>query len=462
MKKRSKKSSKKVSKKKPVKKVAKKAVVKKAPAKTSRRKKVKLSDLQKKIIAVVNEARSAAAKLSSVPTKVKNEALKAMADGLVKNSAQILSANARDMIAAKAKRQPKALQDRLLLNKQRIQAMAQGLRELSRLPDPVGEKLKQWTLENGLQITKERVPIGVIAIIYEARPNVTADCAGLCLKAGNAVVLRGGSEALHANKVIAGILQEAATKAKIPAGAIGFISLTDHKAVDELVSLTGSIDLVIPRGGEGLIRTIVEKAKVPVIKQYKGVCHTYVDQTANLSKARSICYNAKVQRPAVCNAMETMLVHKGIAHKFLPAMAAAFKSAGVELRVDRDALPFMKPVTAAVANEEDWPKEYLDLILAVKVVGSLDEAMEHIRQYGSGHSEAIVTQNKKNAERFLKEVDASTVYVNASTRFTDGGQFGLGAEIGISTDKLHARGPMGLEELTTYKYLVRGKGQIRT
>ncbi|MBI4227589.1 MAG: glutamate-5-semialdehyde dehydrogenase, partial [Candidatus Omnitrophica bacterium] len=351
--------------------------------------------------------------------------------------------------------------DRLLLTEARIHEMADGLRAIARLPDPVGETLCAWRRPNGLQIRKVRVPIGVVVIVYEARPNVTADCAGLCLKSGNAVILRGGSEAHRSNTAIARALASAARGAGVPAGAIQLVPVTDRRGVDVLLSLVGLVDVVIPRGGEGLIRSVVEKAKVPVIKQYKGVCHTFVDAGADLPMARRICYNAKVQRPGVCNAMEHLLVHRAAAPAFLPAMARQYLAAGVELRGDEAARRVLRGLPVKAATEQDWPTEYLDLILSVKVVGSLDEAIRHVQRYGSGHSEAIVTRNRAHARRFLNEVDAACVYVNASTRFTDGGQFGLGAEIGISTDKLHARGPMGLEELTTYKYLVTGRGQIR-
>ncbi len=339
--------------------------------------------------------------------------------------------------------------------------MARGLGEVARLPDPVGQVISKWTRPNGLKIVKVRVPIGVIAIVYEARPNVTADCAGLCLKSGNCVILRGGSEAIHSNRAIFRRLEAAGRKAGLPAGALQLVWNTDRRLVDQLLGQVGGVDLVIPRGGEGLIRQVVEKAKVPVIKQTKGICHTFVDASADLKKAQEICYNAKVQRPGVCNAMETLLVHRAAAAKFLPEMAERLRSAGVTLRGDAATRRILRGMPVKPATEKDWATEYLDLILSVKVVGSLAEAMEHIRRYGSAHSDAIVTRSKANADKFLQGVDSACVYVNASTRFTDGGQFGLGAEIGVSTDKIHARGPMGLEELTTYKYEVTGTGQVR-
>lgn len=406
-------------------------------------------------------AKTASAAMAAIPTSVKNRALKAMADSLDRGAKEILSANGRDLAAARKRGVQGALLDRLMLNRGRIGEMARGLREVARLPDPVGRLISQWTRPNGLKIAKVRVPIGVIAIIYEARPNVTADCAGLCLKSGNCVILRGGSEAIHSNRAIFRRLEAAGRKAGLPAGALQLVWNTDRRLVDQLLGQVGGVDLVIPRGGEGLIRQVVEKAKVPVIKQYKGICHTFVDASADLKKAREICINAKVQRPGVCNAMETLLVHRSAAAKFLPAMARRLRSAGVELRGDAATRRILRGMPVKPATEKDWATEYLDLILSVKVVGSLEEAMEHIRRYGSSHSDAIVTRSKPNAEKFLRGVDSACVYVNASTRFTDGGQFGLGAEIGVSTDKLHARGPMGLEELTTYKYEVTGTGQVR-
>ena len=406
-------------------------------------------------------AKSASAAMALLPASVKNRALKAMADGLERGAAEILAANARDLSAARKRGLQGALLDRLMLNRKRIAEMAQGLREVARLPDPVGQIISKWSRPNGLKIAKVRVPIGVIAIIYEARPNVTADCAGLCIKSGNCVILRGGSEAIHSNRAIFRRLETAGRKAGLPAGALQLVWSTDRRLVDRLLGQVGGVDLVIPRGGEGLIRQVVEKARVPVIKQYKGICHTFVDASADLKRAEEICFNAKVQRPGVCNAMETLLVHRSAAPKFLPAMARRYLNSGVELRGDAPTRKILKWMPVKAATAEDWATEYLDLVLSVKVVGSLREAMEHIRRYGSGHSDAIITRSKPNADQFLQGVDSACVYVNASTRFTDGGQFGLGAEIGVSTDKIHARGPMGLEELTTYKYEVTGSGQVR-
>lgn len=410
---------------------------------------------------LVKKAKEASVVLGRTPTAVKNKALLAMAESLEKGQRTILAANGKDLRKAGAAGVTGALVDRLLLNSKRIQEMAAGLRSVASQPDPVGEVIKHWKRPNGLEIIKVRVPIGVIAIIYEARPNVTADCAGLCLKSGNSVVLKGGSDALHSNLAIFDCLEKAALRVGLPKGSISIVSTTDRRAVDILLVQVGFVDLVIPRGGEGLIRQVVAKAKVPVIKQYKGVCHTFVDEGADLKMAQEICYNAKVQRPGVCNAMETLLVHQKVAPIFLPPMAKRYSQAGVELRVDPVARKVLKGFPVKAARQEDWPTEYLDLILSVKVVDSLREAIDHIQRYGSGHSDAIVTRSKEHADQFLREVDSSCVYVNASTRFTDGGQFGLGAEIGVSTDKIHARGPMGLEELTTYKYLVVGHGQVR-
>ncbi|MBI3332554.1 MAG: glutamate-5-semialdehyde dehydrogenase [Candidatus Omnitrophica bacterium] len=406
-------------------------------------------------------AKEASVLLGRTPTAVKDRALLAMAAGLESGRRQILSANRRDLRAARAKGISGALLDRLMLNPGRIDEMARGLREVAKLPDPVGELIHRWSRPNGLKIAKVRVPIGVIGIIYEARPNVTADCAGLCLKSGNSVILRGGSEAIRSNRAIFRRLESAALRAGLPPGAVSLVSTTDRRAVEFLLGQVGVVDLVIPRGGEGLIRQVVAKARVPVIKQYKGVCHTFVDEGADLKMAEEICYNAKVQRPGVCNAMETLLVHRRAAPSFLPAMARRYLEAHVELRGDARTRRILKGLPVRPAAEEDWATEYLGLILSVKVVGSLEEAIGHIRRYGSNHSDAIVTRSKPRADRFLREIDSACVYVNASTRFTDGGQFGLGAEIGVSTDKLHARGPMGLEELTTYKYLVTGQGQVR-
>ena len=404
-------------------------------------------------------AKKAAAKLAVTSTAVKNKALLAMAEALLAKQEEILAANALDMERAAAKGMKSSMLDRLKLTAARIEGMADGLRQVANLPDPVGNVLDGKTLANGLTITKVRVPLGVIGIIYEARPNVTADAAGLCLKSGNAVVLKGGSEAMESNKAVAGILSEAATAAGMPEGAIQFIDTSDRQAVQDLIHLNGLVDVVIPRGGAGLIKMVVMNATVPVIETGAGVCHTYVDASADVEMAVKIAYNAKVQRPSVCNAMETLLVHKDAATKFMPAMLAKYAEAGVEIRGDENVQSFDKAVVPV--TEEDWATEYGDLRLSVKIVDSIEEAMEHIARFGTGHSECIVTNDYSQAQLFQKTVDAAAVYVNASTRFTDGNEFGFGAEIGISTQKLHARGPMALPELTSTKYLICGNGQIR-
>ena len=404
-------------------------------------------------------AKKAAAKLAVTSTAVKNKALLAMAEALLAKQEEILAANALDMERAAAKGMKSSMLDRLKLTAARIEGMADGLRQVANLPDPVGNVLDGKTLANGLTITKVRVPLGVIGIIYEARPNVTADAAGLCLKSGNAVVLKGGSEAMESNKAVAGILSEAATAAGMPEGAIQFIDTSDRQAVQDLIHLNGLVDVVIPRGGAGLIKMVVMNATVPVIETGAGVCHTYVDASADVEMAVKIAYNAKVQRPSVCNAMETLLVHKDAAAKFMPAMLAKYAEAGVEIRGDEGVQSFDKAVVPV--TEEDWATEYGDLRLSVKLVDSIEEAMEHIARFGTGHSECIVTNDYSQAQLFQKTVDAAAVYVNASTRFTDGNEFGFGAEIGISTQKLHARGPMALPELTSTKYLICGNGQIR-
>ena len=404
-------------------------------------------------------AKKAAAKLAVTSTAVKNKALVAMAQALLDKQEQILAANALDMERAAAKGMKSSMLDRLKLTEARIEGMADGLRQVANLPDPVGNVLDVKTLANGLTITKVRVPLGVIGIIYEARPNVTADAAGLCLKSGNAVVLKGGSEAMESNKAVAGILSEAATAAGMPEGAIQFIDTSDRQAVQDLIHMNGLVDVVIPRGGAGLIKMVVMNATVPVIETGAGVCHTYVDASADVEMAVKIAYNAKVQRPSVCNAMETLLVHKDAAAKFMPAMLAKYAEAGVEIRGDENVQSFDEAVVPV--TEEDWATEYGDLRLSVKIVDSIEEAMEHIARFGTGHSECIVTNDYSQAQLFQKTVDAAAVYVNASTRFTDGNEFGFGAEIGISTQKLHARGPMALPELTSTKYLICGNGQVR-
>ena len=405
------------------------------------------------------EAAAAARKLAAVSPAIKNKALEAMADALLAAQEEILAANTEDMEAGKAKNMKASLLDRLLLTPARLADMADGLRQVAALKDPVGEIIGGSTLPNGLIVTKIRVPLGVIGIIYEARPNVTADAIGLCLKSGNAVILKGGSEAIHSNTIIADVLRSAAEKAGVPAGSIQFITSTDHAAVQELITLNGLVDVVIPRGSGRLIQAVVGNASVPVIETGVGVCHTFVDAGADYEMAEKIIINAKTQRPGVCNAMETMLIHKDAAQEFLPHMLQMLKEKGVQIigdetvcALDREALP---------ATDEDWATEYGDLRLSVKVVEDVDAAIEHISKYGTKHSECIVTRSLANARKFQQMVDAACVYANASTRFTDGFQFGFGAEIGISTQKLHARGPMALPELTTYKYLISGDGQVR-
>jgi len=416
-------------------------------------------NLHDEITAIGDHAVGAAHALLLLGTRKKNAILQAMADALEERQNAIREANSRDLEDGREAGLSSALLDRLLLSDTRMQSMIKGVREVADLKDPVGTKISRWIRPNGLEIVKRRVPIGVIGIIYESRPNVTADTAALCFKTANAVILRGGKEASRSNAAIADALVAGGRRKGLPEHAVQLIRTTDREAVRELVQLEGRVDLVIPRGGENLIRAVTEMSRVPVLKHYKGVCHTYVDAAADLDMALSIVLNAKCQRPGVCNAMETLLVHADVAGEFLPRAAAALIEKGVELRGDpaaRALVPEMKE-----ALDADWYAEYLDLILAVRVVPSVEEAVAHINRYGSRHSDAIVTDNEAAQKKFVLEIDASTVYVNASTRFTDGGEFGMGAEIGISTDKLHARGPVGLEELTTYKYVVHGKGQVR-
>lgn len=404
-------------------------------------------------------AAAAARELSAVSTAVKNQALLNMAEALVREQEAILAENEKDMTAGREKGMKESFLDRLLLTPARVADMAAGLRQVATLPDPVGEIIGGSTLPNGLTVTKIRVPLGVVGIIYEARPNVTADAAGLCLKSGNAVLLKGGSEALRSNQKIAEVLEQAAARAGLPTGSIQFIASTEHSAVQELITLNGLVDVVIPRGSARLIKAVAGSATVPVIETGSGVCHTFVDETADPVKAEAIIINAKTQRPAVCNAMETLLVHKKAAAAFLPHLLQVLKAHGVTVIGDETVRGLDRNVVPA--TEEDWGTEYGDLRLAVKVVGSLEEAMDHIAAYGTRHSECIVTESYAHARKFQQRVDAACVYVNASTRFTDGFQFGFGAEIGISTQKLHARGPMALPELTTYKYLIDGDGQVR-
>ena len=404
-------------------------------------------------------AKQAARSLANCSTTEKNKALLSMAAALETEQERILAANARDIAQGEAKGLSTALLDRLRLTPERIRGMADGLRQVAALPDPVGECLGGMRRPNGLDIQKIRVPFGVIAMIYEARPNVTVDAAGLCLKTGNAVILRGGSEAIESNKILADILIGAASEAGLPAGTIALVETTDREAVNILLKLNRYIDVIIPRGGAGLIRTVVENSTVPVIETGIGICHTYVDESADLTMAADIAFNAKVSRPGVCNSMETLLVHRSVADHLLPDLLERFVKASVEIRGCTETARYHAAVKPA--TEQDWATEYLDFILSIKVVGSLEEALEHIDRFSTKHSEAIVTRDYANARRFQQEVDAAAVYVNASTRFTDGFEFGFGAEIGISTQKLHARGPMGLVELTSIKYLISGSGQIR-
>lgn len=408
---------------------------------------------------IAREAKEASRVLARTSTEAKNRALQDMAKDLRAKAKLIMEYNRKDLAEARSLKLSKAFIDRLTLNQKRIEQMAQSIEEVAKLPDPCGAIDKIWKRPNGLIISKMRVPIGVIGIIYESRPNVTSDCASLCLKSGNAVILRGGKESVNSNIAIYKVLKQALKREDLPQGCIGLVESTDRKAVSYLLEMDSFIDLIIPRGGEGLIRMIARKSRIPVIKHYKGVCHVYVDAKADLKKAEDICINAKVQRPGVCNAMETMLVDESIAGEFLPRIIKKLKAYGVEIRGCARTRKMVKGIRAA--GESDWYEEYLDLILAVKVVKGVDEAIAHITKYGSSHSDAIVTEDYKTSLRFLKEVDSACVFSNASTRFTDGYQFGFGAEIGISTDKIHARGPMALEELTSYKYIVFGNGQVR-
>ena len=416
-------------------------------------------DIQKTMMEKAQAAKAASHKMAILSSSVKNAALMEMANALEKRAELVLEANAADLEDARGKGLKRSYLDRLMLNEARIQQMAEGLRQTAALPDPIAQGDYSTVRPNGLEIRRVRVPIGVIGIIYEARPNVTADATALCLKSGNAVILRGGSEAIRSNTAIASLLSKAAVKMGIPEGAVQFVDFPDREAVDAMTHMRGLLDVIIPRGGAGLIQHIVTNSTVPVIETGTGVCHTFVDETADFDMAIKIAVNAKTSHPSVCNAMETLLVHEAIAPEFLPKLSWAMGEKHVEMRGDeraREICPEMKEAT-----EEDWSTEYGDLILSIKVVPDLDAAIAHINKYNTGHSETIVTENLANAHRFQKEVDAAAVYVNASTRFTDGFEFGFGAEIGISTQKLHARGPMGLEALTSTKYLIYVEGQVR-
>ena len=415
--------------------------------------------LEAKIVEMAQAARAAAREMGRCPSKRKNKVLLAIAESIEKEADRIKSENAKDLAYARDKGLSDAMIDRLTISDDTIRSMADGLREVVGLSDPVGAADETILRPNGLQVSRVRIPLGVIGIIYESRPNVTIDTAGLCLKSGNAAILRGGSEALHSNQVLAAIIRKALVDAHLPEGAVQVVPVRDRAAVNILLEQEDFVDLIIPRGGEGLIRFVVAHSKIPVLKHYKGVCHVYVDADADLAMAAEICFNAKVQRPGVCNAMETLLVHKDVAAAFLPLMAERFTAGGVEMRGCPQTVSILPGIKPAV--EADWPAEFLDLIIAIKVVDHMDQAVAHIAAYSSSHTEAIVTNHYGRARQFVQEVDSSVVLVNASTRFNDGGQLGLGAEMGISTSKLHAFGPMGLKELTTTKFVVFGDGQIR-
>ncbi|OIO71834.1 MAG: glutamate-5-semialdehyde dehydrogenase [Elusimicrobia bacterium CG1_02_37_114] len=405
-------------------------------------------------------AKTSSRKLASLSTEIKNRALVSIVEEIEKNTDKIISQNKIDIKKTTGKNLSSALIDRLMLNEKRIKEMAKSVLDIAELPDPVGEIISEWNSPSGFLIKKTRVPLGVIAIIYESRPNVTVDSTALCLKSGNAVILRGGSESINSNRILVEIISGALKSIKgMPEGVVQFIDTPDRLSIYEIIKLDNFIDLVIPRGGEKMIRQIREKSVVPVLSHGKGLCHTYIDKSADIDMAIKIAFNAKVQRPGVCNAMETLLVHKDIADKILPALAEDYKKANVELRGCPKTLKILTDIKKA--KKEDWSTEYLDLILSVKIVDSIDRAIEHINEYGSGHTDSIITEDKKSAEKFLTEVDSSAVFHNASTRLHDGGVFGLGSEIGISTQKLHARGTMGLKELTTTKYVVYGTGEIR-
>lgn len=406
------------------------------------------------------EAKIASGILRNIDTKTKDAALELMVEKLLEKEKDIIRENERDLASARDKGLSSAMIDRLTLDTKTIEGMVEGLREVALLPDPIGQVLGMRRRPNGLLVGRVRIPLGVIGFIYESRPNVTVDAAGLCLKSGNAVILKGGSEAIHSNIILANILGEALDETGIPKKTIQVIPTTERKATRVLLNCDNHLDVIIPRGGEGLIRFVTENSRIPVLRHYKGVCHVYVDKYADIKSSLEICLNAKVQRPGVCNAMETMLVHEEIAESFLPEMCKIFKEEGVEIRGCSKTVKLIPEIKAAV--ESDWPAEFLDLILAVKIVTGMDEALAHIEKYSSNHTEAIMTDNYARAREFLEKVDSSVVLVNASTRFNDGNQLGLGAEIGINTSKLHAFGPMGLEELTTTKFIVYGNGQIRT
>ncbi len=419
-----------------------------------------IEELEKKVMA----AKAASRRMAYLSAEIKNKALHNVSNDLLARKGEILAANQIDYKEGEASGMGAAMLDRLMLDSARLEGIAQDVLSVAALPDPVGEVFDMRTLPNGLQVGRKRVPLGVIGAIYESRPNVTIDISALCLKSGNALILRGGREAIHSNRALAEVVQQAATRAGVPEGAVQFIDNPERALVNHLLKMGDAIDLIIPRGGAGLIKFVTENATMPVVSGGIGVCHTYVDRSADVDKAVAIAFNAKVQRPTVCNALDTLLVHVDIAERYLPLLAAEWAKAGVEMHCDERALSILKThpsLKLVPATDEDWGKEFLALVAAVKVVDSLDEALEHIERYSSGHSEAIITEEYQAAMRFLNEVDAACVYANASTRFTDGGQFGLGAEVGISTQKLHARGPLGVKELTSYKWIIFGSGQVR-
>lgn len=419
----------------------------------------KKKDFRTEVREMARKAKEASRPLAQLSTAIKNKALLEMAEDLERHQERLIQENRKDLVAGEKARLSSALIDRLRLTPSVIRGMAEGLREVAHLPDPVGEVVKMWKRPNGLMVGRMRIPIGVIGIIYESRPNVTADAAGLCLKSGNSVILRGGSEAFHSNQAIGQILRNVLVKRGIPHESIQIFSHTEREAIQEMLQLEDEIDLIIPRGGEELIRFVTNHSKIPVIKHYKGVCHIFVDESADLEVANRVCLNAKVQRPGVCNAMETLLVHEKVASRFLPKIARVLQKEGVELRGCLRTKKILSHIKEA--REEDWFQEYLDLILSIRVVKGIEEAIDHIARYGSFHTDAIITSDYQNAQKFLREVNSSCVLVNASTRFNDGFELGLGAEIGISTSKIHAFGPMGLEELTTTKFIVYGEGQVR-
>lgn len=415
--------------------------------------------IREDILKIARQAKMASQELANLSSSTKNKALLRMAESIEKNRERIIEENKKDVNLAKKKELSKPLIDRLTLDEKRIRQMSKSLEEIVSIEDPIGKIENIRKRPNGLQIGKMVVPLGVIGIIYEARPNVTIDAAALCLKAGNATILRGGSEAIYSNIILADLLKKAGQEAGLPSGSIQLIKTTDRRAVTEMLKLNTYIDVIIPRGGEELIRVVMENSTIPVIKHYKGICHIYVDQEADLKMAEEISFNAKVQRPGVCNSMETLLINEKIAAEFLPGMIKRLQEAAVEIRGDEKTCQIIRGIKEA--SEEDWQTEYLDLILSIKVVEGIEEAINHINNYGSHHSDAIITNNYAKSRQFLQKIDSAAVYVNASTRFTDGAEFGLGAEIGISTQKLHARGPMGVNELTSTKFIIWGDGQIR-